>query len=1692
MDTRHGPRGVLEGRDAARGQAGRRTPPRRWCALALAVATGLLWQAALGAPVPAFADADGLLPDDPKTIGVAPVYFIQPAPYTLLEEDLVLWGLRGLGHFLSAKQVASMNEIRREHAAKLTLVKTLRDTVAERALDYHEALLNELRLVESVRYSGGKNMPMDMLWAVADKAFGMGGSRRETGYRQMLYYKALYDLQNAEEEMRKKAQAYYEVVLAGFRGVEPRERERLLAWFAIRTDRLDAERLKRFESMEELRRLKWRRLRARLAREGRALLGELWTTKGNSVTAFMDWAVRDRRTDEDVAGDADPARNEAVRAAYSAMRGEWDARMYNWLAAECTTHFLLHSRLLDVHEKARRNTDLFELEAVSVRNRLTEPTEAEKELRLKLFRRRAQRARLHLLKERLAAEATVRHSASILLGLHKICMDTERHRLAINEGTYITSEGFRLIKPLLDHLARAAAGAKVLGDSFSILVTTPLEDGFIELVMKPLAQSLGGDVSTSVEAKWQDHEKKVKEIQQRAAAIQYMLGPMTYEEGMNFVHYLLTWTWENAQEGRTEKEGETRGQSLAMKAPGITRRLLKDTGFINGTQGGLPAMFAILPCRSRERRGLHIHGAAFALEANISAGALRLAVSRGKTIADADLKTMHKLVDEVLGREQAGAALTASDLFFKVLPFARAAKDLWELPQNVRNAVRSFGGDIGDQDEYIERQRVLYDILTHVASDLRGADYDFFRLRTQKPGRFRQHCELLAECGEYVSAVLHAQSDYVHVTKLAADMGERGQDGTLSSLAAGRLAGMQKSWDRECSQLALRAAELKLLYHTTTTNYGAAATQCREQQKIWNNYLEERGDPRRADLEPLAKQLEGLVANEEFVQAYEGIYRAALKEMCFSIATTALTNAGMNQITRRFGKVYLRRQAADDVMMKLMGAFNPWVGKFSADGVFGTLESSFQNAFIKGFAENVASSGMVDKTTVEGIADAILSIGVGTMKNVHANVRHADLEWTLAETDYDKRDAAARAARADLDRVFKGTIGPALTDFEAAATPAARKERAERILQTAEGLLNDPTFRLAQGRFEIANEAYRMAQWRRDRARREAEASARHTIGALHKEDARERRKGAKPDSPQALSADIEESYGVLLQRLSEPDKIDLAVAKHLSDPEILKHFVFRNGGISIETIRETLKAAIRNEPDREAEIRAAGAAIDAHRRAVVDGLLHEFMTRRVKVQGEDGEVTERHVAEGVEMIIQVGASHGNPEYQGVFGDIDLTVLTDPDANVDLVRLKQDLLDFYAEKGILLATPEQDSTMDTEVFTQPMHSSEADTFEFEDLVTDVDRNRADATRFGSRGMDAWIKNSMAFSGRIITDAEGKRLPWRKLKPEDGYGASVEMSCYLGGILTDPDLEPATFKALSPAEKHEVLTHVYEKSKYFVRLSDTYVVSHERGNELYNARQGDCNQNLSLHDRIAQDFAKIAGEGHAFSKTDAENLAVLAKMKLKADNPDLWAVIEAKARAGDEPRIREGASADEVRAGRIEEAWELYKWMRATCPRMIAEAAHVHREAHRRALEAGDQVALARFQEDGLRTGGQILNFAQRKPPGAAAAVVPPRGEGPDVRASHIKSIEEQLDATRARRAKIREIADRPYAAVRSQFRRDQPLDERAYERIQTLLSQENQAVSAAATQSQFAHEAQAGDAMRYWMTLGMPSRRGNE
>jgi hypothetical protein len=1542
-----------------------------------------------------------------------PVYFANLPKFEPVCTQLEAHYLPGMSDFLPAFSTA---EVRRDRGEFTRLYSVVTDQIVEVG-DRRQAMQQAardylLRFLSIVR-------------ARETNLLGSTFANEKLGTAQASLLWELWNLTSAEGELRDSARAYYDLYARAYPYQDESRREGVLRWFAEREECLIRERRSAYEEMHR----NW----VSFFHEAAADAGSdtLSATAGGPPARLPVRATDPGQVEWDV-----PA---AVGATLDQVGRLWS---YSWLAPEASLNSSVYKRLLAAEEQLLRNGPLHQsLEAAARANPQTGPgepfpgDESRQKVRLRISRLRARQAQTYFHQKDVMLEAGFAKRLSAIYGL-------------TDAGAQLANDVGRLDglilgeSPYLPWAASAAIAKRFLGTTLDVMVTSPLKD----LAVAGARRVTGANWKTSGEKNMEEFLVERQGMTRKIRLLARLADSTTssYEGGLA----LGGWISQGALEG-TPPPG-------VGATPFTIREMLEDQDFHSGFGGGLAHVLAILPEDPVEQTRLYLTGARHAMSGRTRAAYSRIAMDRSVAEPAPDGRVQERAVLELfkdLHPDQPDTmsiyqilSASAERLYFSmpVVAEIQALRGAYTIPDQVKNIVRTFSGGAFRQEEYLLHLVKMEEWADQLLGSLQEVDFDLDRLERDRPSDFAPHLILMARSPEWVSAMEKVRAEYWERSKL--DILARSPvmaNGRMADEGGEDMAMAQNSEELERTDLAVRAGRARLEYDILTFDFSAAAAQMRGLEPLENARLATMGSPDKVSFAVAIQDAEGQALANELAGVYKEIYLAVLNEVVFSLGSVGLGNFLLGStLGKEIG------EESFNLAGRLGSAFNPWMGKFSAGGVWSTLSGGMVDGIKVGAAQSLDQAQQTylgerffTDQEIESGLDAFWTLTEDyrdrRLRDGTARLAAAGVNLYAGTRNYDALLEEARGSKSRLASEYDEPMQDALTLFQEAteAGDAEGMQTAEMdiIRLNGDGDLTDLRFRYQQTMSELETASVERLEIQKRLAGRLEYLP----VGNLVKS----RILDAAGADPEGMAAGAAAVYGQAELRsrialgIHDLDDLRSLVDDDAGGNRVRGHLLKTH--FDIDMLRSALKTAkARASDDAErAEVTRIAEAMDDERIKQIGTGVDEFLAANPVY------------AEQVEAVIQGGAAKRNPEYRGIFGDIDFTVFLREGATVREKELQEAMQDFFRRRGYPLAeSAARPSSMDSEVFVQPWALFDPSQAGAVDIIKDLQEKSNDPTRFYSEAGARWFRNNVVFSGVVLWGNQD-RGAWQRVEPHEAHALVLDMARYMG-FLTDPHYDQETLSTLrrdDPDAHLRTLESFLGKTKYPLRGFDGYIISHDegeeghRGTDLYHARattaaevearrgaaeegQG-ADRDASYHEQIARNVeSMVASEAEGRTQTifrarqgsipsDAEVIRWMADLKLKGVNPNPWKVLDPDG-VGDDGRPTAVA---------LDRAEFLLWRVRELMPEILAHTGakwQAHIEA---AVDDPDPAVRRQALSEVARTVSTLRNVMDLDDYGASALFIPPDPSIADPEArqtAHRNSIRNQMGETYRRRKEL--------------------------------------------------------------------------
>lgn len=1285
-------------------------------------------------------------------------------------------------------------------------------------------------------------------------------------YQQGVWYWHLFHVTNREGIVRNDTKAYYDLVLPYFSRISISEQQKYLdAW----QDRLDC-----------------------LTKERKDVFKKVFVSEKVQLSEVYEHA-----TDTSVKN-----ANLTSGLAASTARQTSNRRIYAWLVAESSNLTSLLRKLTNRHQLILENTLLhpkiekafLTLGAKLGPDDVIPRTPEIREIQLKISKYRSRLLINHLYLKQIEAEATYKNQLNLytgtVFGLARIGEDTQKAWKNIWKTKNIISYSDYRSMPLnLAVLSVVGTGVEFFGSTFSVVVTDPISD-FITSISQPFGKAAGYDLKTSADKAFEQYEKQSRELLRMQRLIELMVKNQDPSKGSSAIKHA---------ESLIEfiKTGKPSARSVTSQAPLTIKSLLEDEGFINATGGGLAYALAPMCASTRDCNALYLHTGRHALTGNARSAWLRIALDRGIEIENPDApfskqslnkKTLADYTpqgDSYISYFQRQVVKHSGKLVYSIPLYGQYRQAYDKIPA-VRSLLRYEGKNEASQDVFLQSLITQQDRYTRVLTALAQSSYDFKKLQLENWGAYVEHIRLLTESAEYASAYINSR--LVHWGRQKLFISAKNTDkrtGKLSSNGKAQLVFLDTAQQLETTQLASRAAYLKVVHNTLSINYLTVANQLKFLQNAENMRLEAVGFKGRVDLTASIQKFEREARLSELTVVYQNLFQELAVDMVLEYMTAGIANAIISKLPGRWGisKVVFDKNLGNE----LLESINPWANKFTASGAWDVVQNGATGSVANTAAQiAVKHQNLLSEQHLNTLFEKTLSIGVDAISKVHQSYHRSTIEAqalreqvVLRLAELEKHADPLKDVINNDNKLLQQLVLASINNNE---TEIARLQNLA-VEQARKSVLDGNRARYKVLMDSVQDSYQESLKIDIEMNNGLASLAAGESLRARYLNLLAQ--KNASDNQP-ALEQTAAVSALVDFQQLLHsgvPTSTDFQRLVDPNHPLSLSSQIFKKG-LNIDLIRKGLKSAIKhaeanNNVNEIKSLKQNAKDIDAIRIKLVNQNLKNLFERYPLLKNQ------------VHAVVQGGAAEGNPEYQGIWGDIDFTILTREGADDSFV--KKALEQFFKQQNYALASKDNGgySSMDTEAFAQPAGRFDSSTESFKSVVEDVAIKIGDPTRFYSEGGGKWFLNNLAFSGLLLWGEMPDSQKWVRMSRSEAHGLAVDMTRYMD-FLTDPEYHSATIEKITdPIEKSRKLNYVLAKTKYFIRLIDAYIISTEQGNQLYNDkrlnRKKSAGENASYHHQIAVDAKTLINNptlNTIFKEGDLEIIQAMAKMKMKGENP----------------------------------------------------------------------------------------------------------------------------------------------------------------------------------------------------------------
>ncbi len=1200
-------------------------------------------------------------------------------------------------------------------------------------------------------------------------------------------------------------------------------------------------------------------------------------------------------------------------------------QQYLWLMEEFATQATIQKLLLQAHERKLRNKLLFPLLAEQQKanihigpNHALPDYPGVKDARRRVATTRARIGLLNAMQDEAKLEASSIGNASAVHYLTDT-LGGEAGKWA--QGVQSLAAWSRdnretnAVRTQIDaHTGLAAfvgISYQFASNSFNALLATPLKDMFIKG-----ARSTGWieGWKTTTEDNYEKYNEAAGQFTPRIRYLESLVDGMSESRALQILRQM--------QSGPT----------------GILEDLMTEHAWVAATQGGFAYILEPLMESRADHSALWFHNARYAYKGSINAARDRIAAARGIEIENpmADLN----IADLRLGP---GAVLNEySDVLF-------------EIPAIWKNTVGLFGGDFEDQVTYMENM-LKYE--TQMEILLRGLEstgagynvnYAIEALKRVDPSSYETYWNLVKNCVEWNQAHYNVEHRQWQNTKRFNSVLRERFAGSPTSLQEITLSEFQRQEEARFSKMSVDQAFLKLSHMMNTADFAAAVMQCLNLEVLENSRRHTAGRTDLIDLSQVTRELRLKAVANQAVVAWEGLLNQAIT----TVLTTKITTYMNERLLSRFDERWLQRykaniaQSAGQQLMReqLISTFMPWSQILSFQGMLNTITGTVHDLVKSRIAEEIAKQvnayyndpDFLDTKDLESVVGHLYDLGKDMTEQLEPIMMKRSIDWYSGKLAYDIALEKAKKAREEMRDMALGKSEDAIKQLFDEEFDKLPPETQTRMIYDA-----------SQGEAGVelgeAFADYRAAMIELDAIHSDNRARLEYLetifgygmLVSKHFETAMDSLTFSKQDTARRRFAADEVARSQLRTRLlfGAHTIEDLEAMVDPSNPGNLNmpNLLLRRGD-NIEYLRRALKTTI-----NEAKARQDSATVDRAMnvaRAIDDIRINKINTLLAKFMDEKG------VGDKVVMVIQGGAAKGNPEYQGIFGDIDFTLMLKDEAVGESDQIKAMLVQYFEDNGFPLATNASASSMDSEAFVQPFTRFDSSKAELDEVISDIVEKNKDPTRFFSEGGGEWFINNAAFSGKLLWPDGNKKVEWVEVDRSRGHGLAIDMARYLG-FLGSPKYT-SHYLADHPQDRKKYLEKALGKTKYFIRLIDAFEIGHPEGNKHYNDRKNinaTEGRDASYHWQIYKDAKKIIDAqdpndpNAVFTKNDLAQIELVTKMKLKGEYASPWEVIKEG-----NPKMSDEAA--------MAKAQETVDWMREKAPKIFA---YLNQEWHATATQ----------------------------------------------------------------------------------------------------------------------------------------------
>ena len=1054
--------------------------------------------------------------------------------------------------------------------------------------------------------------------------------------RTLTFYMTVLRLHYADKDQRAAAEEYYtKHYVQAFPALEPRERQKVLDLFETRLKALQKARETTFRAIETRR-----------------------------LQVYRDLLQHAKQT-ADNAEEQDARIPVEARASIESAKNILD---YEWLIGETSTHALIYGQLIAAQEAAAFGEQFHPAVFKAVRDKPgfrpsdALPGSATTE-RLALVKLRARRAKLTEVNRGLSVEAAYRAKVSILLGTWKIMKDVAGKTQRIYQDGVVSQEKLKALDIYAQPGALLAVAYKFFGDSFSLLMSTPLKDFFLQ-ASKDL---LGTEWTTTDQDHFADYEKQMKPVVFRMQLFDRIAEQFDEGTCRAWIAYFVG-----------DASGKATGGSPPNVSQGVLRSLLGDADFIGATQGGLPAIFAPLVDDPRELKALLVRAAQYQINADFQAGTRRLAASRGQSVKPEDFASVKKALDKALGPVHPGSGwrepYVQRHWIYQAIPILGGMKALTEIPKITKFYVELVRGRIQEETAYIEGLGSHIDTITKLIGGLEKCGWDYQKLHQTAPELFNAHVFLLARSSAYVSAwsrIKQAESERIKLWRAANTTVAETRDLTLKGQRL--LANDHLVQGIDQATLAVHEAFLRLAYLGQTRDYAGAALQTKELPLLEARRQRALGEkPKKIDFRAIEQAFQREALREDLIAAYEELYHATLKEVVLKVGARMLRNT-LFGVDGAIGSGAAQAAFSDNTGEQIWQAFNPWAGKLKGREIRGMIEGALWDSAASITAHYGAQAApRFQKAEIENVVNTMIALTAEVRAEATQKILDGTREFFIPKREVEERHKRMAQVGGELARFREENIDPLKKKLN--ELPEDDHEGRMELYQQIRDLQQQLDMLSLRGQALAAAADLENSEEAYQRAEEEANQIAAAIAAATADAEATSQSRGVTSEADaRVTSIANRQAAADFLKKLAYglADADDLARLTRADDPLHLDQNLFRLG-LHISFLRRAIQRAYVAAPDSAPVLQTVIRDLDTLRRQRLQTLVTEFVNTR---------------AEGanIERVDHNGAGNDDPEYGGI-GD-DLSLFVQVRQGEDPKQITGALQQFLEEKGYALGTP---------------------------------------------------------------------------------------------------------------------------------------------------------------------------------------------------------------------------------------------------------------------------------------------------------------------------------------------------------------------------------------------------------------------